>query len=111
MGRQCMAVWSNQAAQLISYIRKRNIGPYESDRDIHRSLRRVLRPARQYSRQSFLNSGLTIHHVTPDADESGVLRVHARSSFSVVIVETFGHFRNDFANGRFILVAAGLLCT
>jgi len=106
-----MPVWSNQAAQLIGYIGKRNIGPYESNRDIHRSLRGVLRPGRQYCRQSFLNSGLTVHHVTPDADKSGVPGVHARSSLAVVIVETIGHFHNDFANGRFIFVAAGLLRT
>src|SRR6266481_2777709 len=75
-----MPVWSYQAAQLIGYIRKRDIGPYESNRDIHRSLRGVLRPGRQYCRQSLLDPGLTVHHVTADADKSGVPGVHARSS-------------------------------
>src|SRR5258705_2826970 len=106
-----MPVWSNQAAQFVCYIRERHIGPYESNRDIDGSLRRVLRPARQYCRQSFLDSGLTVHHITPDADKSGVRRVHARSSLSVMIVEAFGHFHNDFANGRFVFIAAALLCS
>ena len=105
-----MPVWRHQATQFIGYIRERHIGPYESNRDIHGSLRRVLRPARQYCGQPFLNSGLTVHHITPDAHKSSVRRVHARSSLSVVIVEAFGHFHNDFANGRFVFIAAGLLC-
>jgi hypothetical protein len=28
-----------------------------------------------------------------------------------VIVEAFGHFHNDFANGRFVFIAAALLCS